>query len=72
MGVPVAPVQVTPKPGPRTSEFWLAIFGNLAAVLIVLWPGHDFTQFVQIAAIATAGGVNAFYAHSRGKVKATH
>lgn len=72
MTAPVAPVQVAPKTGWRSTEFWTTIFTNVVAVILLVWPGHDFSSFVQIAAVGAAGVANAFYAHSRGLVKATH
>lgn len=60
----------TTKPGYATTEFWITLITQAAAVLALLHPGFNVATWVQPLAVIAAAGGGAFYAHSRGTVKA--
>lgn len=58
------------KPGIRTTEFWVTVLGNLAAVLAIVWPGHDYSGLVPVLAIACGMAANIAYGVGRHTLKA--
>lgn len=65
----------TPKPGYRTTEFWITLATTTGMILVAtgVWePSNSAAvqQAVQTAATAVAGGLPALYALTRALTKA--
>lgn len=56
-------------PGIRTTEFWLTLFTNAAALLVLVNPGFEVTAWAQPAAIVASSLATLFYTLTRGQVK---
>lgn len=62
-GVPSAP-----KPGPKTTEFWVTVVTLLLSLLAAIFP-QDISSQAQVAATAAAGVASALYVLSRALTK---